>query len=803
MIDYFALNEDVSALGAQRTRHINNILQQLSPQNRQFAHLLPLMLHSNEPLLPGYQRDIAATNIFKYVPSTQALLTAKQLFNFKPCNDDLLTTPIIDGLYTIGSLGSLGQSPGSDWDVWVCLTQNIDNDTKSLFSQKCRDIEHWATSFGVELHLFLVSEDQFKQGVKSGLDKESSGSAQHWLLLDEFYRSAITLAGKAICWSEPDARNKAAMLDLGQPPKVPAQEYFGAMLWQLYKGIDSPEKSLLKALLLESYFNDFPNTQLLCEQWKSLALNGEFVDHYLLLLQRISKHLQNLNDAPRLQLVRECFYLKCAPALSDITDQSQLNYQQQQLLKLTKLWQFSPQKIAHLDRQQRWSPLHSQHHHQALVKALLQSYQLMKSMAQQHGVNEALYPQELTILSRKLYSAYQDSDSKINRLATKKSARKNNETLYLRRGSRDNKSTRWLLLDRAPVFDKDYTIHHDSEIIKLLTWVAINRITASNSKLKLPADISNDAAKVNKTLQLLDKHFSTQLHATKNSLVQSSQIEQVLVVINMRDDATSKFQGQAPMMDWLSSNIFSIGSQKHSLVTSIELVYRNSWNEHHALAFTGDSCILDLLSHLFNLIRPSNSTPKIKVYSVSNQYAILLRDTVQFLLKECFNINQKSSKKGTQVKSLVVAGKLYGLFFQHDKVEYKEINNALELYQKLSNSPLTQIASNQPTTSKLEQIIYEHGSLGYVQFFLEQRKENIKVYILDENNHLSSYWQKQQYEEDLIREIYRFYTFSKDQKNISKEQLAIGFNLPQFNRIKHQHSLIVIEPFDRQANELF
>jgi len=793
------MNQPINFASLGRATHVNSILAQLSANNARVGHLLPLLLHCNNPQLPGYAPHQTSGGIFNYQPCAITTALAKQIFNYD--FDDHGDPCIIDGLYTIGSLGSLGQSPKSDWDVWVCLNDTLAPRSRDAFLLKCANIERWAAQLGVELHLFLVNEDQFRQGVKSGFDKESSGSAQHWLLLDEFYRSAITLAGKPIHWHHISDQPQLPMLNLGEPPGIPAQEYFGAMLWQLYKGIDSPEKSLLKALLLESYFNDLPNTVLLSQEWREQLDHAKFIDHYTLLLNRITRHLDALNDHTRLELVRECFYLKCAPNLSYFNDNHDLSYQQSQLKVLTTEWLFSDEKIAHLDRQSRWKPIDRQQHHQALVSALLQSYQLMKKMAQFHRVDEALYPEEMAILSRKLYSAYQGSETKISRLTFKQQTKQSTDYFYLRRGLDEQAQRTWLLLNQAPVFNKDCTIYRDNQIIKLLGWVVINQLISSHTKILLPADI--DDSKVNYALRHINQHFSHQRPATKNALIQANQIEQVLILINMQHDATINFHGQTQIMDWFISNIYSIGREKHSLVSSIELVYRNSWQEHHAMSFSGDNAILEMLCHLMTVIRSSDTAPKVKVYSLSERHQPLLRDSVLFTVRECLAIIKKSSKNGIQVKSLVVAGKLYGLFFQPKKVEFKEIGNAVELYQKLSTSALTQLPNSQPTTSKTKRIIYEHGSIGYVQFFLERKKRGIKVYILDEHNNLSSYWQDELDEGQLVKEIYRFYTFTKEQQNVSLEKLNISFNLPQFNKITRNNGVIIIEPLDRQAEELF
>lgn len=803
MTEHYQVSNTFASICPQRIRHINKIFEQLKPESSQLAFLLPLLLSVNHPKLPGYIEGFESGSIINYQPTPQALTLIKQFFNAQIESTHLSKKVSFIGLYTIGSLGSLGQSAASDWDVWLCLNSDIDHAEQQLIEKKCAAIEKWGNQIGAELHLFLVKENQFRDGITAGFDKESSGSAQHWLLLDEFYRSAIRLAGKPIRWYLPQEHKSVDSLDFGYPNTVPAQEYFGAMMWQLYKGIDSPEKSLLKALLLESYFNDYPHTQLLSVSYQELLQSSEFTDHYYLLFQRISNHLVSLNDHKRLALVRDCFYLKCSPNLSYIKQGSSLNYQQQKLQNITKLWGFSDAHIKHLDKQARWSPVDNQQHHQALVAALLESYRLMKKMAQHHNIDETLYPQELTVLSRKLYSAYQQSSTKINRLPLVKSVKHTNNSLYLRRIENTHNDLKWALLNTPPKLDKNHLIHQDTKIINLLTWAVINQLVNSTTEIKLPNELARYNSKINLASKHIATHFTGRQQATKKALVRSSQIEQVSIIINMLDDATVSFNGQTNMMDWLMSNIFSIGRHKHSLVSNIDLIYRNSWNEHHAISFKGNTAILELLSHLFTLIRSSNSAPTMNIISISQHHKKLLCDHVEFLINECFIIIQKSNKTGIQVKSLVVAGKLYGLFFHPEKVEFKAISNAVELYKILSQTALTQLPNKQPTTSKIKRLIYEHASINHIQFFLEPSNDGIQVYILDEHNNLSNYWQDEQNELDLLSEIYRFYTFTKEQKNKSQENLDISFNLPQFNRIKLENSVIIIEPFVQQAEELF
>lgn len=89
--------------------------------------------------------------------------------------------------------------------------------------------------------------------MKAAARGEDCGSTQHILLLDEFYRTAVRLAGKRILWNmvpcdEEEHYDDYVMtlyaqgvltpnewLDLGGLSSLSAEEYFGASLWQLYK----------------------------------------------------------------------------------------------------------------------------------------------------------------------------------------------------------------------------------------------------------------------------------------------------------------------------------------------------------------------------------------------------------------------------------------------------------------------------------------------------------------------------------------------------------------------------------------
>ncbi|MBZ4241775.1 hypothetical protein LAN32_25420, partial [Mycobacterium tuberculosis] len=83
----------------------------------------------------------------------------------------------------------------------VCHQAWLDSEERQLLQRKCSLLESWAASLGVEVSFFLIDENRFRHNESGSLGGEDCGSTQHILLLDEFYRTAVRLAGKRILWN--------------------------------------------------------------------------------------------------------------------------------------------------------------------------------------------------------------------------------------------------------------------------------------------------------------------------------------------------------------------------------------------------------------------------------------------------------------------------------------------------------------------------------------------------------------------------------------------------------------------------
>ncbi|HHH38753.1 MAG TPA: adenylate cyclase, partial [Sedimenticola sp.] len=294
-------------LGVHRER-LQRIEAELRPGQRRFLTLLPLLFHINHPMLPGFVTTQTPAGIADFNPSQRQLREAKRISRSFAYRKRARRRYHIQGLYLMGSVGSIAHNTGSDLDIWLCHDPRLSPRARSTLRQKVDGIEKWATEQGFEAHIYLVDAEAFRRGELGQLSQENSGTTQHRLLLEEFYRTGVLLAGRYPLWwlvppeAEHRYREYAAMLlhkrfvnpldciDFGGLEQLPADEFFGAAHWQLFKGIGSPYKSILKLLLIEAYSQDYPRIRWLCQEAKSAIYAGhcdlDELDPYVLMYRR-------------------------------------------------------------------------------------------------------------------------------------------------------------------------------------------------------------------------------------------------------------------------------------------------------------------------------------------------------------------------------------------------------------------------------------------------------------------------------------------------------------------------------------
>lgn len=637
----------------QRFLELNRVRHQrtcaaLSERQHQFLQLLPLLFHVNHPMLPGYVSHSTPAGIYHYEPEAEELRLAKSLARSFQYHRDLVEKRAqIDALFLMGSVGTVAQSDSSDLDLWVCHSLGEDQVATQELERKCALISQWADQqIHLEVHCFLMHSDDFANQRGHRLSSEGSGSAQHYLLLDEFYRTALWLAGKVpLWWFVPASQeadyvsyrdkllgkrfiNAQDVIDFGGLPEIPANEFVGAGIWQLYKGIESPYKSVLKLLLVEVYASDLaramaaeaspPEAEAIALS-EPLALSfkralyaqapdADSLDPYVLIYKRLEQYLSLHHQWLRLELVRRCFYFKINKPLSRTTRSPHKSWQRKLLEELVKQWQWSNHQLHMLDNRAYWKAPHVISERALLVNELNQSYRLLNELSKHQGNDIAISTEELLILGRKLHAAFERKAGKIewinpgisqdlseDHLCCLHQHSDAGESWQMLRGSYHDLSLRQVAVE---------PIKRSRSLLELLLWCHANEILTSSTKLDIVGkDFSLSALQKQQLIQALQQWLPVPLKVDHHLFTRPATLERVLILVNVGVEPQAELHKKG--MQMLSNHKDALGYSglRENLMLSAELIHINSWGEVLCRHF-GNDALVNCLQHYFRLLPP-------------------------------------------------------------------------------------------------------------------------------------------------------------------------------------------------------
>ena len=785
----------------------------------------PLLFHFNIEGLPGYTEKNIPVGINEFLVTDRI---NKLAFSFLETTLPAIPAdfiPEIIGLYAMGSTSSIGQSSESDFDIWICYSHTLAKNRVKLLTEKSWAISQWAESFGVELNFFLVPDNKFKIQNKSAVSGDNCGSSQHMLLLDEFYRTALRVAGKRILWQhvkierEEDYdeyvinayKNKTIIadewLDLGGLHYIPAEEYFGANLWQLYKGIDTPYKSILKAILMEAYSWEYPNTLLVSSIYKKafhdLTTPDEKQDPYCLMLEKVTDYLISINDTERLNLVRVAFYLKTEEHLSQENTNANTDWRRKILMRYIAKWKWDQKELLRLDNRSNWKVAEVRRAKKRLLDAFMISYRNLLRFARESHISDSIKPEDIGILSRKLYAAYEDLPGKIELINPKISPNLFEENLSFIQIPKDRKNKAgWYLYNST--LDK-FTLTSTPPVLyarylsKLIAWCHMNGLYDEDTKLHIynqGSDLDDDKLALF-TKNIYDKFPIYTPKATNQELIKPCEIKELTISLNFENDPTSHWGGADQRVDNMAQSVLSFGSEGECLIGSIDLVYRNSWNEVRTLHFNNRYSVVDSINTILGKMHHGAKMPlQINVFNYSNSFNERITAVYKNLLLKYIDIRLNASIE-KQIEKLRVGGKKFAFHFDRTGVSLQRLESHFDLYTHISKNKLLTNSATLSNTfyDKTIELIECNVSEGLIQFFFENYTDGFSVYVANEENEIKSFHKIAGSKDELVQNVNRFYA-SKTAPKIENRAPSTNFNLPQFYDITpDQHKMLILTTF--------
>ncbi len=737
----------------------------MASRHKALIQLIPLLFHINHHSLLGFVDDATPAGVCCYAPDDRAVQEAKKNWRGFEFRRQAGMSIDIEAIFLMGSCGTIAFNQKSDFDIWLCYRSGLERSQLKRLQKKARLIEKWFDSVDLEVHFFLMNAERFKKGKVSQLSTESSGTAQHHILLDEFYRTSIWLAGKTPFWwyvppekegsydkvrssyEKSGKLTKSECIDFGGLPDIPSGEFFGAAVWQIYKGIDSPYKSVLKISLMEAYASAYPQSNPLSAEFKQKIYNNQLqaeqLDPYLLMLERIESYLKTIKKTNRLEVVRKSFYLKLNMPLSD-TRQVE-NWRKKQIKALVTSWGWTDAQISHLDQQNQWKMEDVIAERKLLVLNLTESYSFLSGFARKYAKKRLINQKDLSILGRKLYAVFDRKPGKIeifNR-GIVDNLTEASITIMLLHGK--DKRDHWRLYRGKVVGEqfKDVTpLKHTFSLIELIAWAHFNQLFSERTQKLLYApgsDIGNSELQT-----LLDifsgisKDFS--LLPDSKDLLKNSYVQKSEVFLNIGKQP--KIVGNRIDKQLISGelDILNYGAESESLIQTLEYFYITSWKEIFVYKFYGVDGIAQWLCEL------------LEVYSAAAKNNETLVNVVPNVNSFGSQISHVLSKRVNQlcesvVNSFIGGQKFFSSYIFEAGREYYCINSdggqfSFEKYESISqifnafSKPSLKFLNIKFSEFSLQTsplpAIYQKNKKNSIQFFLQKTKNNIVLYVLDE-----------------------------------------------------------------------
>lgn len=741
--------------------------QGLSERKGQFIELLPLLFHENNSALPGYINNETPAGIIEYAPEQATIKIAKSFFKTYKTTRRARRIMDINGMYFMGSSGSIAYNSQSDFDVWLLHSTSLEADAIDLIQQKAYAIEKWSDEvLHLEVHFFVFSAEEFKQGKQQGLSSESSGSAQHYLLLDEFYRSSLLIAGKIPTWwlVPPEEENNydgyienqvkqkkispAGSIDFGAAADIPASEFFGAAVWQLYKSIHSPYKSLMKLLLMEVYASEYPSISLLSMMFKEAIYQGidstEELDPYLMMYKKIEEYLMVRNQKERLELFRQCFYIKINEPLSH---QVKKKSWRRDLFKQTVLdWGWTNEQFVLMDQMKEWQIDMISQQRNRLMNALTESYRFLSTFARRNTEVSRVSQTELNVLGRKLYAAFERKAGKVDIINRDNENSMSYSKLTIDHKKNPSGKDSWQLYQgniSSYSIDEQKPIKRTQSIIELIAWAYFNRIIDSHSAISLH---SRDDLTVKELRQLLvsfeDEFPSGQLpEAHFNDLNQSARIQHACVFVNVGYVPHTSTKDLTKHISSIRDNILSYGGQHSNLTYSFDLLICTTWEELLTFRFNGPDALMQCICEYLRWapLGESSGPPKLNAFCYSSSYGPAITKRVEEVIQDLIGVYYGKKIHENTRYLIEVEDCYYILFNEEGHLRHKYVGSSAHLLRSLSkpNSKFSPVLfEHQSHGDKFIQKIYKLNKADTIQLFYSTENNMADIYIIDENGSL-------------------------------------------------------------------
>lgn len=754
---FLSLNQD----------RLARVRESFSAEQRQFLDALPLLFHIHHEHLPGGNHTKAPCGIADFSASKRTVEAAARLhrnFNYRR---RALRSYDIQAIYTMGSIGTVAYTAKSDLDVWICHDPALEGDALTHLAAKCDDIAQWARSLDLDTNFFLMDGDRLRGGQLDALSNESSGSTQRLLLLEEFYRTGLLVAGRYPAWwlVPPEHENEYGdylqrlqasgsvraqeFIDFGGIATIPEGEFFSAALWQLHKALGSPYKSVLKLMLIEAYAREYPHVDLLCKRFKQALYAGDVsadrLDPYILMTAKVEEHLREQGSHDRLELARRCLYFKVGERLSVRSRHTE--HRRELMQQLAEQWGWNQKQLLLLDSRPSWKIHRVMEERNLLVQELNRSYQTISDFAGRALTADASNTGDLKLLGRRLYAAFERKAGKVEIINPGISENLTEERLsFVYRREADARGWQLYRSDYRDALQRRETpLKRAGDLLELVTWCHFNQLLGRQTLVTLHAEY--DGLNPKELLNIID---SVQQAFPEGRLPEvdvarlrrTVRIEGCTLFVNIGIDPLSTHTRRGVCLTSNRSDALSYGGFWKNLALTFDSLVVTTWGEVITQHYHGEAallhCVCDYLA--WTPLNDLHPPPAPSVFSFSSVRGNSIAQRVEQFFNDCVDYFYRSTG-GANARYVIRIEQLYYVLQPENGVlQFQKAGDYGDLLKHLSRpqDEFSAVRFDRYSGEKLVvDAIFKVNRAGRIQVFFEVHGGHADVYVVDELGSLS------------------------------------------------------------------
>lgn len=416
----------------------------------------------------------------------------------------------------------------------------------------------------------------------------------------------------------------------------------------MFKGIESPYKSVLKLLLTEVYASEHPKVECLSLRFKQAVfanrLDLDELDPYIVVYRRIEEYLKARAEPERLELVRRSLYLKVNRKLSSGSGARNPSWQRLLLERLANEWGWDQRQLAMLDSRSQWKVRQVSAERRALVNELNYSYRFLTQFARTEQTVSLINKRDLNVLGRRLYAAFERKAGKIEFINPGIAPDLAEDTLTLVQSPnrKEPGQSHWGLYNgslSALEWENFAPIKRSRELLELLTWCHRNGVIDSTTRLALhPGTSDLSEFELFNLLGSLQQTIALPLTTvSEEQLLHASVPSEVLVLVNIGVDPLKHHRDLNILMTTERTDSLSYAGVRENLVLTLDQVTLNSWNEVMVSRYDGAHALLDCLRDYLNNL-PRGTQPRLRVRCFCHNRAQFIAQRVEEIFDMAQNL---------------------------------------------------------------------------------------------------------------------------------------------------------------------